>query len=83
MTESQDHPALHAYANIPAFVFDWQVTSIPPFSGLGETLGLEGHIMDSVALSPEASALLQPMLCPCVQTWWYMCVCSRESSIAH
>lgn len=56
MTESQDHPALHAYANIPAFVFDWQVTSIPPLSGPGETLGLEGHMMDSVVLSPEAPA---------------------------
>ncbi|KAL1256375.1 hypothetical protein QQF64_011920 [Cirrhinus molitorella] len=53
MTESQDHPALHAYANIPAFVFDWQVTSIPPFSGQGEMLGHEGHILDSVALFPR------------------------------
>lgn len=40
----------------PAFVFDWQVTSIPPLSGPGETLGLEGHMMDSVAHSPEAPA---------------------------
>lgn len=39
MTESQDHPALHTYANIPAFLFDWQFTSIPPLSGPGETLG--------------------------------------------
>lgn len=83
MTESQDHPALHAYANIPAFLNDWQFTSIPPLSGPGETLGLEGHIMDCVVLSLEASAQLRPMVCARVQTWWYMRVCSREASAVH
>lgn len=71
MTESQDHPALHAYANIPDFVFDWQVTSIPPLSGPGEALGLEGHMMDSVALSPEASAQLRQT---CANMVVYVCM---------